>query len=65
MPFIIMNLDVDVSLLSEIEAQDILDAQSVEYILVGRKQPQSAAHKRPTKHSQSRRVIFMFSPLCL
>ena len=37
MSFLITNLDVDVSLLSEIESKKILDAQSIEEILVGSK----------------------------
>ena len=35
MYFLITNLDVDVSLLSEIESQKLLDAQSIQEILVG------------------------------
>ena len=38
MSFLITNLDVDVSFLSEIESKKILNAQSIDEILVGSKQ---------------------------
>ena len=38
MSFIITNLEVDVLLLSEFQAQDVLDTQSVDEILVSWKQ---------------------------